>query len=131
MGAAFQIKIVFKFEILLDIVFCSGVCFIWWCTAYAGFSVHLIFRCLFCLVVFSVFSNFLFVLVLIFVAERRKRQNRGRGRGRATKGNFFFQVQKEGRFLDIGCWMWSNEGIRSWWIIENWMPIFIISRVAV
>ncbi|XP_057830749.2 uncharacterized protein LOC131041628 isoform X1 [Cryptomeria japonica] len=109
---------------------------VWWCTACTlVFLSIFIFRCLFCLVVFSVFSIFLFVLVLIFVAERRKRQNRGRGRGRATKGNFFFQVQMEaceasgeGRFPDIGCWMWSNEGIRNRWIIENWMPIFIISK---
>ncbi|GLJ39743.1 hypothetical protein SUGI_0812370 [Cryptomeria japonica] len=82
------------------------------------------------IVVFVLFGGVQRTLVFLSIlfSERRKRQNRGRGRGRATKGNFFFQVQKEGRFLDIGCWMWSNEGIRSWWIIENWMPIFIISR---
>ncbi|XP_059065978.1 uncharacterized protein LOC131041634 isoform X2 [Cryptomeria japonica] len=56
------------------------------------------------------------VFLSILFSERRKRQNRRRGRGRATKGNFFFQVQMEaceasgeGRFPDIGCWMWSNE----------------------
>ncbi|XP_059065927.1 uncharacterized protein LOC131041628 isoform X2 [Cryptomeria japonica] len=38
------------------------------------------------------------------------------------------EASGEGRFPDIGCWMWSNEGIRNRWIIENWMPIFIISK---
>ncbi|XP_059066044.1 uncharacterized protein LOC131050628 [Cryptomeria japonica] len=110
--------------------FCS-LCFCD-CQMFCSFSPFNFFllRCLFYLVVWWCTACTLVFLSILF-SERRKRQNRGRGRGRATKGNFFFQVQKEGRFSDIGCWMWSNEGIRSWWIIENWMPILIISRVAV